>query len=106
MSELVLAFDSIPVKSKAVWQTWCVQLSVSETAKESMGYEELRELEGTFAMRLPCEPLVGDGIPYKGHFWRVDCRLLEPVRYRSKSQKKMPTIVCSYVGKLGEESSF
>lgn len=84
------------IERKSVF--WLVDFDLPMSVRESMGIEALRPILGEFLMGFYCDPLPGDTFRYKGHKWRVIGRDFEPVRYRGKDKRRVPTLKVEYLG--------
>ena len=89
------------IERKSVF--WLVDFDLPMAVRESMSLADLRPILGSFLMGFYTDPLPGDLITYRGYQWRVIERQFEPVRFRSKDKRQVPTLLVEFVKRCSSE---
>ncbi|MBW4525387.1 MAG: hypothetical protein KME18_09370 [Phormidium tanganyikae FI6-MK23] len=66
---------------------------------------EVSKVRGQFLLGFNFRPIKGECFPYEGYIWRVKGEIIQfPTRYRTKSRKESPFVVCEYVESYSNET--
>ncbi|MBD1825040.1 hypothetical protein H6F51_21460 [Cyanobacteria bacterium FACHB-DQ100] len=94
--------NRVTVKQPRLWILCSFQLP--DAIANQMSAIDLANTQGQFLLGFNTRPSKGECFPWNGHLWRVRGEIMQfPTRYRSKSRKDCPYVVCEYLESYSSE---
>lgn len=94
--------NHIKIRQPRLW-ILCAFYLPDEVA-ETRSAIEVSKVRGQFLLGFNFRPSKGEVFPYEGHLWRVKGEIMQfPTRYRTKSRKESPFVVCEYLESYDNE---
>jgi hypothetical protein len=79
-------------------------LYLPDHVAEARSAIEVSKVRGQFLLGFNFRPTKGECFPFEGHIWRVKGEIIQfPTRYRTKTRKDSPYVVCEYLESYEDE---
>lgn len=94
--------NPIKIRQPRLWVLCAFYLP--DHVAETRNAIEVSKVRGQFLLGFNFRPSKGEVFPYEGHLWRVKGEIMQfPTRYRTKTRKESPFVVCEYLESYEDE---